>query len=57
MLIDIVLKGGNIIQISCDRYMDYGDDIVTYFEEQEIGAFRKNNIAGFYIEAFDEEDE
>lgn len=46
-----------MIQIACDRYMDYGDDVVVYFEEEVIGTFRKNNIAGFYIESFDEEED
>ena len=57
MLIDIVLINGSMIQIACDRYMDYGDDVVVYFEEEVIGTFRKNNIAGFYVESFDEEED
>jgi len=29
----------------------------VYFEEEVMGTFRKNNIAGFYIESFDEEED
>lgn len=44
--------------MACDRYMDYGDEVTMYFDDEVLGTFKKNNIAGFYVEAFgDEEDE
>ncbi len=54
---DIFLINGRSVMIAADRY-EYEDGTYTFYLDDDcVGEFQKNNIAGISVIAFDEDED
>ena len=47
MTYEIIMINGRIVCFGADEVRDYGESYAFYVDDEIVGEFKKNNIAGY----------